>query len=51
MERNRKWVIMKTQGPRRGAGKGHEAGERWEALRGVVEVRDELVIPRRERHL
>ena len=38
MERNRKWVIMKTQGPQRGAGEGREAGERWEALGGVVEV-------------
>lgn len=38
MERNRKWVIMKTQGPQRGMGEGREAGERWEALRGVVGV-------------
>ena len=38
MERNRKWVIMKTQGPRRGMGEGCEAGDRWEALSGAVEV-------------
>lgn len=38
MERNRKWVIMKTQGPRRGTVEGREAGECWEALSGVVEI-------------